>query len=69
MNIPATLRPYKDIIDEVSDERSTGDGVWVYLNKGLRWDYIHFIHEDTLKECADQLKHNVEPCDCDQCKR
>jgi hypothetical protein len=68
-NLPASLRKYAKQIAEVSDERSGGDGYWVYLKPGLRYsmDGTHCIHEDTLGECAKAMKY-VEPCDGDCCK-
>jgi hypothetical protein len=65
MKIPNSLKRWKDKISEVSDERSTDEGIWIYLIPGW-WspeDETHCIHEDTLKECAAKLK-GIEPCPC-----
>ncbi len=59
MNLPKCLQRYTDKISEVSDERSTDEGYWVYLAPGWRDDEgeTHCIHEDTIKECAAKMKY------------
>ena len=42
---------------------------WVYLKPG--WCHSggeHSVHELTLTECLENLKLEVHPCDCDDCK-
>ena len=40
-------------VEEVSDERSMGAGIWVYLRPGfVTHDCCHTIHETTVKECC-----------------
>ena len=55
-------------VADVSDERDTGDGYWVYLKPGWRWadDYVHIIHEDTPAECLRELRAII-PCRCHEC--
>jgi hypothetical protein len=54
MRLPACLKRFAHMIDEISDERGGGDGYWVYLKAG--WidadGETHCVHEDTPKECA-----------------
>jgi hypothetical protein len=39
-------------VQDVSDERGTGQGVWIYLKPGfIVHDDCHTIHEQTVKEC------------------
>jgi len=68
-NLPASLRKWHAIIDEVSDERENGDGYWIYLVAGYRntMTDTHMVHEDTFRECAEQLRDFVEPCTCSDC--
>jgi hypothetical protein len=67
-DLPASIRKYHAMISDVSDERSNGDGYWVYLKSGFCYEReTHAIHEDTLKECAECLRF-VEPCSCSDCE-
>ena len=46
-------------VDSVSDERSFGDGYFVYLKAGYCIsddDTCHTIHEQTIAECLKQLQ-------------
>ena len=49
-------------VESVSDERGSGDGIWVYLRGG----YVNltldsgYIHEHTVAECCDQLNNDVK---------
>lgn len=55
-------------IEEISDERSSGDGIWLYLKPGFIWDNsVHVVHENTVKACREALKY-VTPCDCAICQ-
>lgn len=68
-NLPKTLQRWADKIDEVSDERATGEGYWIYLKAGW-WspeDETHCIHEDTIRDCAAKMKC-IEPCNHECCK-
>lgn len=66
--LPVPLRPYAGMIEEVSDERSSGNGYWVYLVAGLRYyDGTHCVHEDTPRACAFAMA-NVEPCSLECCE-
>lgn len=63
--LPKPLRRWAPLIAEVSDERGTDEGYWVYLNPGI-WspdDETHCIHEDTIRECANKLRL-VQRCSC-----
>ncbi len=65
MNLPRPLKKFAHLIKEVSDERDTDDGYWVYFVAGY-WspeDETHCIHENTPAECAAKMK-SVEPCHC-----
>lgn len=56
-------------IESVSDERSSGDGIWLYLKKGWKSSQdTHCVHEDTVKECREELE-NVMECSCIECRR
>lgn len=61
----ATMR----VVESVDDERNLGHGWWFYLKPGWRWvGYnTHCIHRDTKRECLEELRINVEPCDCADC--
>lgn len=48
-------------VEEVSDERGMGQGLWVYLKPGYQWDGCQTIHEDTVKGCLAQFA-TVEEC-------
>ena len=48
-------------VDWISDERGSGDGIWVYLKDGytnIRLD-SGYIHEHTVAECCDQLNNET----------
>jgi hypothetical protein len=71
--IPATLKRYVNMIDEIEDYRSQGpdgDGYWVHLKPGyiLQPDGVHSIHEDNITQCADQFGR-VEKCECQECQQ
>lgn len=68
MNLPRCLRKFADKISEVSDERSAGDGYWVYLANGWRDPdgETHCIHEDTPAECA-ALMPDIRRCTASDC--
>lgn len=56
-------------VEEISDERSAGDGFWVYLKSGF-YGYeegSHIIHEDSPSECL-KFMRDVRPCKCNECK-
>lgn len=54
-------------IEAISDERATGDGIWLYLKPGWVWDEVHFVHEDTVRACRQALRV-VQPCNCEECE-
>ena len=59
------------LVEDVSDERRSGDGVWAYLKPGHRreeFDFVHSVHEDTWSEVLKGLR-SVHPCDCDDCRK
>lgn len=57
-------------VADVSDERSMGDGFWVYLKSGfaVQGDEVHCIHEDTPSDCLRELRHGVIECKCKGCR-
>jgi len=56
-DLPKCLRRFADKISDVSDERGSDEGYWVYLASGWRDDEgeTHCIHEDTPSECAKKM--------------
>ena len=56
-------------VDYISDERSGGDGIWVYLKKGFFNPHLetHCIHEDLISKIQWQLKI-IKECTCKECK-
>ena len=48
-------------VESVSDERSSGCGIWVYLKPGYEWDRTaHSIHESTVRDCCAAFSAVVE---------
>ena len=47
-------------VESVSDERSSGCGIWVYLKPGYQWDGSHTVHESTVRECCAAFSAIVE---------
>lgn len=67
--LPASLRRFASKVEDFSDERNTGDGLWLYLLPGLSFEgEVHMVHEDTCKECI-QAFRNVVECNCEECVR
>lgn len=56
-------------VANISDERSFGHGIWYELKPGWRRaGYMtHQLRAETHKECKEQLRLEVEPCDCENC--
>jgi len=51
---------HKKKIESVSDERSLGNGIWIYLKDGFLWDgETSQVHENTVTEAVRELKQNV----------
>lgn len=50
-------------VEDVSDERRQGDGIWLYLKTG--WFNANLqctvVHEPTWSACEDELKRYVRP--------
>ena len=48
-------------VDSISDERGSGDGIWIYLKDGYRNAVLDsgLIHEHTIAECCYQLNHET----------
>ena len=68
--IPAVLRKYSKMIEDISDERELDQGYWVYLKPGLinTMTETHMVHEDTPTECAQIFKDDwIKPCCCKEC--
>jgi len=60
------LRTLTDIrkdprVKEVSDERGSGEGIWVYLTNEYFNDFLDSgkIHEETVSECLEQMNRDV----------
>ena len=69
MAIPKTI--LKDgRIQEISDERGGGDGIWVYLKPGFIniESETHMIHEDSWKEVI-AMRGFIKPCTCEDCQK
>lgn len=73
MKIPATLKRYAHLIEDIEDYRSQGkdgDGYWVHLKPG--WintlTETHFVHEDNITQCLEVFKSGfVTRCECKEC--
>ena len=73
MKIPATLKRYAHLIEEIEDYRSQGkdgDGYWVHLKPGwiCTMTGVHSVHEDNITQCAELFPRFVKPCDCKDCQ-
>lgn len=58
---------FENIIDSISDERSTDDGVWFYLKNGYSVDGVHCVHEWSNAEAMVQLRR-AKKCNCVDCQ-
>lgn len=73
VNIPASLKRWSHLIEEIEDYRAQGpdgDGYWVHLVPGYRntMTEIHSVHEDNITQCAAVFQGKfVEPCKCAEC--
>ena len=61
-------------VESLEDERSYGNGWWVYLNKGFAYGHVgdatgeaHCFSEDTLSDMWRSLKM-TGTCKCDECQ-
>jgi hypothetical protein len=69
-----SLEKFAHLIDEISDERGNGDGIWVYLKKPYADFYFDSyyptrqIHEWSVRAIVDRLKfvRKIEPADIEQ---
>lgn len=73
LKIPATLKRWAHLIEDIEDYRSQGkdgDGYWVHLKAGYinAPDEVHSIHEDNITQCAEKFS-GVEKCECEECLR
>lgn len=66
----ASKRYGMSVVARVGDERAQGHGWWYYLKPGYRvaGEMTHAIHCETRRECDEELRFFVEPCDCGDCK-
>jgi hypothetical protein len=58
------------LVEDWSDERSSGDYIYVTLNWGLRWDETdgdHMKSFETVSEAREALKTEVSICYCKAC--
>jgi len=69
MMLPKILERHRSRIAGISDERSFGDGYWVYLKAGwnVGGESLHIIHEDNPTQCAKAFAW-VEKCKCNECR-
>lgn len=52
-----SIEKFKHMLSDISDERGTEEGIWLYLKDGWETqDYLQTIHENTVRECIDKLK-------------
>lgn len=58
----------QNIISSVSDEKSSGDGYWVYLRPGYVCDELHLIHENTIAAVKKKFA-KIQKCHCEECTR
>lgn len=67
---PKTMTQFKadPRVQDISDERGSGDGIWLNLRNGFMCGdtQTHSVHEDTVKECSESMK-SVHPCACSEC--
>lgn len=52
---------------EIRDERSNGNGWFVYLSAGWQLDGAHCFGEDRRRDVTDTLKR-VKKCECQECQ-
>jgi hypothetical protein len=57
-----------DHVEEVSDERCFGDGIWVYYRPGWQscLEGVHCDHEDSWSD-AWRMARDAIKCDCELC--
>ncbi len=57
-------------VKSVSDERSIGSGIWIFLKPGFicTESGAHAVHEDTVTETIACFNSSIEPCDCGDCR-
>lgn len=55
---------------DLSDERSSGDGIWLYTINGycVECKGLHTLHAETSQEMI-ELMRMIYPCDCIQCSK
>jgi hypothetical protein len=72
-SLPKTLKNLwannRDKINEIVDERSSGDGYWIYLTPGWLCGDLecHFCHEWTVADVLEAFR-SVHACDCEECQ-
>lgn len=54
-------------IEQLSDERSIGNGWFVYLKPGWQYDGAHCFGEDNRRAVQRTMKM-VRPCGCAECR-
>lgn len=66
--LPKSFRKYADRVESVEDYRASGEGYWVHLACGWRTPdgETHSIHEETITECARDLR-DAEVCTVPGC--
>lgn len=60
--LKSLAKKYRDAIADYSDERSNGDGWWIYLKEPFFNDQMECrtIHEQKLGDCIKELKRIVD---------
>lgn len=70
--IDKLAKKHTDKISSISDERSMGDGFWIYLgnqfcNREMEpHGGMHIIHEGSPSNCISQLR-KADKCNCEDC--
>lgn len=66
--LPASLRRFASQVEDFSDERNNGDGLWLYLKPGLCYDgEVHCVHEYTCRDVVEAFSRVYE-CECKECQ-
>lgn len=47
-------------VHSIFDERTSGDGIWVYLKDGFNFEGCSAVHEDSWTQCEKALRTVVE---------
>ncbi len=72
VQLPKTLQRFADRIEDYSDERGSGNGIWIYYKRGYKshsdpMGCLHQDHEDTVAKLASCARHALR-CNCNYCR-